>query len=91
MLEITMPIEIKDKKYLQSLIKLQDYNYQRLYLYFITIKAASVLPSEFNQFASVFWRIWFLLPERSSWNASKNIANLHTFLLSKMSIQEIKK
>ena len=54
MFEITMPIEIKDKKYLQSLIKLQDYNYQRLYLYFITIKAASVLPSEFNQFASVF-------------------------------------
>ena len=30
------------------------------------MKAASVFPSEFNQFATAFCKIWFLLSERSS-------------------------
>ena len=43
-----------------------------------TMKAESLLPSEFNQFATAFCKIWFLLSERSSLQKKKKIINLDT-------------
>jgi len=43
---------------------------------FPTMKAESLLPSEFNQFATAFCKIWFLLSERSS--LQKKIKNIDT-------------
>ena len=45
------------------------------------MKAASVFPSEFNQFATAFCKIWFLLSERSSLLTKKNKKILSVLIL----------
>lgn len=48
------------------------------------MKAASVFPSEFNQFATAFCKIWFLLSERSSLLTKKKNKKILSVLILHM-------